>query len=489
MAGTSSRTLRMPLAVKLALILLLVAAAMVVFSLACVGPQTTRAFLSRSDLLIDQSNEGMRRMALRHASRSSEVITDLIHYTAESRRRMLTDLPLTLYADDIERMRGAILGRDAARSGQLEANVAVLTREMQERELRRVDGHIKTLRMDQQALSRSFADDLRRSHLTLSAIVVLVLIVLLGFGLHFAIIRPIRSLHAATIAVAQGDLSVSPPPRRGQGGDEVSALSSGFAAMVEQLRAQRAEIERQNKHLQEEVQRQSRQLVHAAKMASVGTLAGGIAHEFNNLIGGIRGCAKEALEQADPEAREPLEVILRATDRATQITQQLLRFAQKRIEKKGQVQVTRLLEEVLELIAPQARRQRVAVECSIDADLVVLGDGDALHQVFLNLVTNALQAMPDGGSLKVTATRAGDDIRVEMEDTGVGIAAEDLEHVFEPFFTRKGDAGKPVSGTGLGLSVSYGIIDAHQGRLEVTSTVGRGSTFAATIPTDQGRPS
>lgn len=468
-----SRRLRMPLAAKLAVILVVVAAVKAAYSLAYLGPQTKEAFLGKSDLLIDQSSDALRRMASRHASRSSEVITDLIHHTAESRRRMLTDLPLTLYAGDIERMRGAILAREGARSQQLEANVAVLTREMKRRELRRVDGHVGALRTDQEALSRSLADELRRSYLILSAGVVLVLIVLLGLGLHLAIIRPIRSLQDATLRVAQGDLSVSLPSSRRS--DEVGALSAGFAAMVEQLRASRAEIERQNKHLQEEVETQSRQLVHAAKMASVGTLAGGIAHEFNNLIGGIRGCAKELREQAGPETREPLEVILRATDRATQITQQLLRFAQKRIGKKTRVSVNQLLREVLDLVAAQARRQNVSVEHDIAADLMVLADGDALHQVFLNLLTNALQAMPEGGSLVVAAVRSGNAVRVSIQDTGVGIQEADLEHVFEPFFTARG-------GTGLGLSVSYGIIDAHQGKLEVSSKVDHGTTFVATIP-------
>ncbi len=476
----------MPLAAKLTLTLLLVAIAMVAFLLVYLGPQTTQAFLGKSDLLIDHSSEGMRQMAFRHANRSREVITDLIHHTAESRRRMLNDLPLTLYSGDVERMRNAILARDAARSSQLEANVTVLTREMERRELGRVNDNIATLRREQAALSRTFADALERSHMVLSGIVGLVLLLLLGLGLHFTIIRPIRSLHTATLAVAHGDLSVA-PGRNGRG-DEVGALSAGFAAMVDQLRAQRAEIERQtrqleewNKHLREEVERQSRELVHAAKMASVGTLAGGIAHEFNNLIGGIRGCAKEALGQVGAGAQEPLEVILRATDRATQITQQLLRFAQKRVEKKGRVSVSRLLDEVLELVAPQARRQGVTVERRVDADLDVVGDGDGLHQVFLNLVTNALQAMPKGGSMTVTATQDGNDVTVSIQDTGAGIATEDLEHVFEPFFTSK--AGSDRGGTGLGLSVSYGIIEAHQGRLEVRSSLGRGSTFTATIPT------
>jgi two-component system NtrC family sensor kinase len=408
---------------------------------------------------------------------------------------MLGDLPLMLYAADAEALRREILVRDARRSARQQANVALLTREMERRSRREIDAHLALLRREQEALSRSFAATLRQSFLTFTGGFGVLLLVLLGAGLHHVVIRPIRELRAATRSVAAGHLPPRvAPPRPVELHDEVDALAAGFAAMIEQLGASRAEVESKtrqlealNADLQEEVGRQSRQLVHAAKMASIGTLAGGVAHEFNNLIGGIQGCAREALacQTIGAGAREPLEIILRATHRAAHITQQLRQFAHPHIEARREVSVARLLHEVLELSAPQARRQGVTVQRDIDGDpLSVLGDPGGLHQVFLNLVTNALQAMPGGGQLTAAAHGFADRVVVTIADTGVGIAHDDLDHVFEPFFTRKGDAEDPgLRGSGLGLSVSYGIVEAHAGRLEVRSEPGAGTLFTTTLPT------
>ena len=110
-------------------------------------------------------------------------------------------------------------------------------------------------------------------------------------------------------------------------------------------------------------------------------------------------------------------------------------------------------------------------------------DPDALHPVFVNLCTNALQAMPSGGTLRATVADDGDAVRIEIADTGVGIAPEDLPHVFEPFFTtRAGDPDPARRGSGLGLSVSYGIVTAHGGRIEVASTKGAGAVFTVRLP-------
>jgi signal transduction histidine kinase len=112
----------------------------------------------------------------------------------------------------------------------------------------------------------------------------------------------------------------------------------------------------------------------------------------------------------------------------------------------------------------------------------VLGHANALEQVVLNLVTNAAEAMPRGGEIRIATTTIADRVRVVVTDTGRGIAAEDLQHIFDPFFTTK------ASGTGLGLSVSYGIVEDHGGTIEVESTPGRGTTFVLTFPVAEGRP-
>src|SRR5690606_23081858 len=150
------------------------------------------------------------------------------------------------------------------------------------------------------------------------------------------------------------------------------------------------EVARKTEHLEralEDLRRTQRGLVHAAKMASVGTLAGGIAHEFNNVIGGIRGCAVEALEdETDPERRETLEVIVRAASRGATITEQLLRFARQRVQRIEQIDVAAVLGESLRLAEPSARRAGVRLVTAIPDSLTARADAGALHQVFLNLL-------------------------------------------------------------------------------------------------------
>jgi signal transduction histidine kinase len=222
------------------------------------------------------------------------------------------------------------------------------------------------------------------------------------------------------------------------------------------------------------------ELVQADKMAALGTLAGGIAHEFNNVIGGIRGCIDDALAHGGVETREPLEVALRATRRAADITEKLLQFARPRLEGTAECKLAELIAEVVDLVEPQARRQGVAVRTAVPHDLLVRVNSGDMHQVFLNLFTNALQAMPGGGQLTIAAARAGASVDVCVTDTGVGIPKAELAKVFDPFYSRK-PAGA-LRSAGLGLSVSYGLVEAHGGTLAVSSEPGVGSTFTVSLP-------
>src|SRR5690606_10843121 len=227
-----------------------------------------------------------------------------------------------------------------------------------------------------------------------------------------------------------------------------------------------------------------RDLVLAERMASVGTLAGGIAHEFNNLAGGIRGCAREILAgETDPARREPREVIVRGADRAIGVTDKLLRFARPRAPGSAAVDLAVLLREAFALVEPQARQQGVAAELDAAGEVRVRGDGAALHQVLVNLLGNALQAMPNGGTLRARAFADGGDAVLQVQDSGAGIAAADLDRIFDPFFTtRQSDAATPGRGAGLGLAVTYGIVQAHGGRIQVDSAPGAGSTFTVRLP-------
>jgi signal transduction histidine kinase len=472
----------------------LATAALLVFGFA---PQTTRTFRDASEELIGDGARALWTQSRDDTDQTADLLVGLIRETAEARRRTLLDLPLGLYGGDVERIRERILEQDGERARQLERNVVVLAGEIERRAAERIDATLVELRARQGRLADGFAQRLRGSFLLVAGLLLVATLTILGFGLYRSVIVPIRALQRATrrIAASAEDSpaeSAWPELPAARGAGEIAALTADFRAMVERLRLSRTELHRLNSELEAEVERKTGQLVQAAKMASIGTLAGGVAHEFNNVIGGVRGCLREALEDTpEPARREPLEIALRATERARGIVRQLLDFARPPVERKERVDLRALVGEAVALAMPQARRHGVSVEAEAfvaDANRAVdpaLVDADpgALHQVFLNLLTNAIQAMPGGGTLSLDLVLDADAIEVAVRDTGVGIAPEHLPHVFDPFYTSK-DAGEDPGqrGSGLGLSVSYGIVQVHGGALTAESAVGRGSTFRVRLP-------
>lgn len=491
------------LGVKLALALGGIAASIAVLLIAWVGPTTGEALRARSGDLVDAGALALRTLAADDARQNGEILVRLIDETTAARGRTLVDLPLELYGGDVARIRESLQSKDAARGTILRNNVAVLTRELERRNAVRIDREAEQLVARQSALAGGIASDLRSTSLLLAAFVLAVSLAVLGVGLHRLVVMPVQRLGTATRAIAKGELGVAVEvPRRR---DEIGALAADFARMLDELRASRAEIGRKNdelrtwnERLEQEVARQTahlastvlelrrtqRRLVHAAKMSSLGTLAGGVAHEFNNLIGGIRGCAREALAaEDDPERKETLEVIARAAERAAEVTDRLLRFARQRVKPQDEVDLADVLREAVRLIDARARAAGVAVALSVPVRLPLRADGSALHQVFLNLLTNAVQAMPHGGRLDVDAGITGDEAVVHVRDTGVGIPPEHHDRVFDPFWTSKeSEPDAERRGTGLGLSVSHGLIEAHGGSIDFVSEVGRGTTFTVKLP-------
>jgi two-component system NtrC family sensor kinase len=401
----------------------------------------------------------------------------LIEHTAATRRATLADLPLDLYDGDPARIGAAIERQDATLSRRLVENVGRLAAEMEARALRRVDAETAALAQRQRELAAGVAADMQRSSLLLLGGALVLALLLLAVALHRLVVRPVRALEQAAVAVAEGRLDVALTAR---GDDEVARLTRAFATMVSELRATRAEVEtkraalaRLNADLETEVAKKTAALQQALDGLRAAQKDLVLAERmFNNLAGGIRGCAREVLQnEADPVRREPLEVIVRAAERAIAVTDKLLRFARPKSPGTQVVDVTTLLGEAVALVEPQARQQAVA--CRVET----------MHQVIVNLLGNALQAMPGGGDLYVQAQRAADEVVITVRDTGSGIAAGDLERIFDPFFTTRGsEAATPGRGAGLGLAVSYGIVQAHGGRMQVDSTRGAGATFTVRLP-------
>lgn len=223
------------------------------------------------------------------------------------------------------------------------------------------------------------------------------------------------------------------------------------------------------------------QLRQAQKLEAIGQLAGGIAHDFNNLLMGIRGSASLALQRApenDPVLRSNLDDISKATTRARVLTEQLLFFARRREQRTDAIDLNALVREVAELLRGLIEPS-VSIELDLREPALVTGDGAQLEQVLINLGTNARDAMPAGGVLRIRTCLAGSDcVQLAVEDNGTGIPDDIKPHVFEPFFTNKGVG----HGTGLGLASAYGIVTQSGGSIEFDSTVGRGTTFTISLP-------
>src|SRR6185312_7966570 len=233
----------------------------------------------------------------------------------------------------------------------------------------------------------------------------------------------------------------------------------------------------------------NRAVARAEKLAAVGRLASGVVHEINNPLATISACA-EALEsrvkegafagsEALDDLREYLGLIRSEAFRCKSITTGLLNFSRTRAARRRPVDLSEVISSAARLVAHQKRGEGIEIQLKIADELApVSGDAGQLQQAVIALSTNAIDAMPDGGTLTIAARNRDDLVLVEVTDTGVGISPENLQKIFEPFFTTK-EVGH---GTGLGLAVCYGILTEHGGGLDVQSTVGAGTTFTITLP-------
>lgn len=304
--------------------------------------------------------------------------------------------------------------------------------------------------------------------------------------------RPVRELETVARRIAAGERGLPIPARTR---DEIGDLANQFSAMTSSLVQREEDISRLNQDLEKKVRERTaeleeknvlllqaqEELVRAEKLAAVGELAAGVAHEINNPMAIIRGNAELiqlGLAEGEPN-REEADTIVRHVSRVERIVANLLTFARQQAKNPGKVALQPILDDIIRHIGHQLPLDSIKVEREYATDLPELEADDVqIRQVFTNLIVNAIQAMADGGVLTLRTMVHGDveKVAVEISDTGCGIAPENLKKIFTPFHTTK------PAGTGLGLSVSYGIVKDHGGAIEVRSEPGKGATFRVVLP-------
>jgi two-component system NtrC family sensor kinase len=322
-----------------------------------------------------------------------------------------------------------------------------------------------------------------------------------GMLLQRLIYVPLKDLESGAKKVAQGDLEHAIPVR---GDDEFGRVAGSFNRMTSALRKSTAELKELVQTLESKVERRTQQLrvaeaevAQGEKLAAVGMLASGIAHELNNPLTGVltfTSLLRKKMPAGSADA-EDLDLVIRETRRCASIIKRLLDFAREKVPVKGFFDLNQLIEDTVRFVDRPASLQHIEIATDLEPNLPrVWGDADLIKQVILNIVVNAQQAIEGEGRIVVESRSIGVGsvpsapstpgaepqpmVEFAVKDTGCGIPEANLQRIFDPFFTSK-EVGK---GTGLGLSISYGIVRAHGGTIKVESVVGAGSTFRVQLP-------
>jgi two-component system NtrC family sensor kinase len=336
-------------------------------------------------------------------------------------------------------------------------------------------------------LERPYIDSLWR-HLTVLLGITLLGVLLVGFvGIVVAqrISRPVRAMAKAAQKVAQGDYS---PKIEVRSSDEIGYLSDCFNRMTSELGRTQGELREWGEKLERKVEQRTAeikaiqaQMLQAEKLAAIGKLAAGVAHEINNPLTGVLTNASLMLADTPPDDPQhpDLQTIVDETMRCRKIVKGLLEFARQAKPQTQLLDLNQVVQDVLGLVRNQASFRNIVVETALDPKLPpVMADRDQLRQVVLNMVLNAAEAMGQGGLLRLSTTFARDrgTCKIDIADSGPGIPEEMRARIFEPFFTTK------KTGTGLGLAIAYGIVEEHKGTIQVESAPGKGTTMSVVLP-------
>ncbi len=300
------------------------------------------------------------------------------------------------------------------------------------------------------------------------------------------VVRPLNKLMNKTQQIGAGDLSGDLVL---EGHDELSNLAAAMNRMCEQLALAREAVRKETEARIAALE----QLRHSERLATIGHLAAGMAHELGTPLNVVTGRAKliatENLKRE--EVIENSRIIREQVDRMTRIMRQLLNFARRQTARRMPSDVRTVVRQVLDMLNAAARKNRVTLDLVEDGETSLIAiDQAQIQQVLTNLVMNGIQAMPNGGRLELRmgverarrpareSSEEKDFLAIRVRDQGVGISEENRKHLFEPFFTTK-EMGK---GTGLGLSIAHGIVEEHGGWIEVESEIGKGSCFTVYLP-------
>jgi signal transduction histidine kinase len=310
-----------------------------------------------------------------------------------------------------------------------------------------------------------------RKYLVFSVISALVPNLLLVLLIVRTISRPLQRITVAAVRVTEGEYGTEIDMRRSN--DEIGLLAESFNEMSRKMAADIEQLQKLNE-----------QLIRTEKLAAMGTLAAGVAHEVNNPLASISSLIQmlQRRENLDAETKEKLKLISTQITRITHVTRDMMDFARARPAAKNSIDINAILQTSLRLASFDKAFQHLRLKTDLNENLPkVFADADQMEQVFLNLLLNARDAMPEGGELSVKTFKSDGSIAVRIADSGTGIEEKNLKKIFDPFFSTKPTG----EGTGLGLAVCYGIVTAHNGKIEVESNGDGGTSFLITLPTSE----